>query len=163
MDNNYMYKLSESNLPQNIVNLLKGWPVSVQYFNDSKNIKLKLEGFDDSKRIYPNYRHIVDNLMKTLASKNVQIDKNISNTIEKSLKEIKNNEIKMANVIDYLNKYYNIISTYGFDEKNNILTVKNLKLLVDKHSDKFTNIRKNIYTLSDITEYLVNLLNNNKK
>ena len=161
MDNNYMYKLVSSNVPSNIVDLLKGWPVSVQYSNDSKNIKLKLEGFDDSKKIYPNYKRIIDNLTKTLSTKNIHIDKNMVNNIEKSLNEIKSNEIKMAKVIDYLNKYYNIISTYGFNDKNNILTVKNLKLLVDKHSDKFTNIRKNIYSLSDSTEYLIKLLNNN--
>lgn len=161
MDNNYIYNLTTSNLSPNIVTLLKGWPVSVQHFNDSKNIKIKLEGFDDSKRIYPNYKHIIDNLIKTLSIKNIHIDKNISNNIDKSLEEIRSNEIKMTKLIDYLNKYYNIISTYGFDDKNNILTVKNLKLLVDKHSDKFTKIRKNIYSLSDITEHLVNLLNNN--
>ena len=128
---------------------------SITDFNILKQ-NLKQNNYNSSNIIAKLYNELI-NKLKTI---NKDIEPNDHQSIITHINSLKDKELKLNNMIAYINKYIDLYEIYGDDESSSVLSLKNMTQFLNKHDKVLnkTNVKRNnvLSIINLIAETVIN-------
>merc|ERR1711871_566271 len=130
--------------------VMRGGGAAVQQFEDMQNnnlLPLRL-----SKVVEEHYEQFVN----SLKSANKDLDQKDKNDITKLIADLKVVEDKLFKAAIYTSKYQDLVSVFGQEDTQGLITLDHLQEFVDKRNNYFTRVGKQQDALTSILKALAN-------
>jgi len=126
-----------------------GSNTSTYQYNNTPNYN------DKPYRMSPHIEKLFDILRKVLESNNQSLTREDLDQVNKYIKTYKDSEIQLFKVLEYTDKYIDLVHVYKNHDKNKVLKLEHIQSFVDKHGHLLNKTNDKQTTLFGIFESML--------